>query len=540
MIGETQQLSHDNRTLVRRVNPDKVPGFFTKRLRVAPGQWAIALYGDRVTVLNTGTPAIGGILKPTPRDVVLIEADTFTLHPIVRELMSGDEQLVEADFLVQVNVTNPQALYHFLGDEKNLLTIGDLEGWVAMEVRRLLARVARQYTANDLCYVEAVAKRVAGELRSFLQTYLAPMGLEVAGLHHVTFWRPEDAAKVAELMRRLRERLRDTTLREQFKAIQDVEEFRDALEQVLHERQLRQWLREEELQKVMTDIQEELEQESTQGKKQSDGKTIPLAWAVEERDAAQQRQIMGRWDALLARLGVMKKEECEPSPVDKLDRWVTILRALGTIVFFGTTLLAILMPDLFENPETPRLLTAAIGFFLGILAFISAFWIKRKAKARRILEQEEKALSRLSPERRRAVEQSVRNRIVAVLEQTVSNLQEAWTKAYRRERQDLAKPLRDMARKADRLREDVKASSYAGAILLTARHVEPIDIQPWLDIDENLLVQAEELGELSKGIYENVVMGQWEAVEQTMTQVDLTLQELQSRFAQRDILLKGA
>ena len=209
------------------------------------------------------------------------------------------------------------------------------------------------------------------------------------------------------------------------------------------------------------------------------------------------------------------------------------------MIFFGTTLLAILMPELFENPDTPRLITAAAGFFLGLLAFISAFWIRRKAKARRLLEQQEKALRHMGPDQRVAVERRVRERVAAILEQVESNLQEAWTRAYRRNRQDLAKQLRELSRKAARLRDDLKAASYSRSPLLTRTSVSPEEIQPWLDIDENLLLQGEMLGDLSQNLYQGVATETWEQVAGIATQMDIGLQELQSRLVQRDTLLKG-
>ncbi len=531
MSVERRQHTPTTQVLVRRVDPDTVPGFWVKQWPLAPHQWAVVKADARTRVLKGEKVVLGGLFRPSPKDVGIVEVAAFTLHPYIGDLMSHDDQLVEADFLAQVEVADPEAFYRALGSDRDALTVGDVEGWMAAEVRPLLARAARQYTAHDLAHVDAVAEQVAGEVRSFLQTALAPMGLKVTAVRHVIFRRAEDRVKVAEAMRALRERLRDTALRERLKALRDAAEFRDALEQIAHDLRIRQLFRQEEWEQLSAEVQEEI------GRETQEATTAP---SVETPDEVQKRQVRGRWDALRARLGLLKDEECdEPSPVERLERWVIILRALGTMIFFGTTLLALLMPQLFDNPNTPQLITAAAGFFLGLLAFVSAFWLRRRARARRLSEQREKALSRMGPQQRAAVERRVRERVAAILEQVESNLQEAWTSAYRRNRQDLAKGLRDLARKAARLRDDLKAASYSHAPLLTRTPLAPEEVQPWLDIDENLLVQGETLSDLSQSLYQGVATGAWDDVANIATQMDIGLQELQSRLKQRDTLLKG-
>jgi len=535
MNTKQQANEYAKNILVRRIDPHAVPGFWVKRLRLGPHQWAIVRRAGHIQTVHSRTLTVGGFLQSSPQEVAVVEIGTFSLHPYVGDLMSADDHLMEAEFLVQVKVTDPESLYQTLGAERKVFSLGDLEGWIASEVRGLLSRVVRQYTAHDLTQVDAIAERVAGELRSFLQTDLSPMGLDVLAVRHVIFLRAEDAVKRAEALRRLQEQLRNTEFRARVKEIQDTEEFMDTLEQILHERAIRRLFRREELEDLLTEIKSEEMTNKEESFPQPDS-ALPEA----NRERAKERQVLGRWDALRARLGLLKQEECrEPSSIEKLERWVTLLRALGTIVFFGTTLLAILMPDLFESPEIPRLITAAVGFFLGILAFISALWLKRKVKARRVLEQQEKALAQMNPEQRRQVERLVRERIAAALQRVESNLQEAWTNAYRKNRYDIAKRLRAMAQKTVRLLSDVKEKSHPQASLIADRFVTPDQIQAWLDLNENLLVQADELSDLSARLYQDVVQEHWGTVEDTAQYLEIHLQEVQSRLAQRETLMKG-
>jgi len=522
--------------LVWRVYPADLPGLLGKRLEVRPGQQAVVVRGEEVSVWPVNRYRLGGLFGGYPRDVAIVDTHPVTLHPVLGGLLSGDNQLLEADFLVRVRVIDPRQVYQILGAGRDRLSVGELEGQVAAEVRRFLAAAARRYQADDLCTTTTVSQRISADLRSFLTTYLGSLGLEVEQVTHLSFLPAEDALRRAEAMRRLRERLRDTTLRERLKAVRDEKEFWDAIEQLSHEFEIRTLFRQEELEEIRASVLAEPAAEEAQGEDEG----LDLAQALEQKVTTQQEQVMSRFNHLLKRLGYIRDETCEPSPIARLERWVTVLRALGTIIFFGTTLIALLQPDLFQNPRMPEMLTAAIGLVLGILAFVSAFLINRRAKARRAEERVAKAVARLSPERRRAAEQLVRAQVEAALEGVESNLQEAWTRAYHSVRQDLASPLRRLARSAGDLREEVQAAAHPASPLLTRPQIAPEALQPLLELDEGLLQQAEELVETSQSLHRLVVAQEWDDAENGTHSLEVGLQLLRSQFVQRNALLKGA
>lgn len=473
---------------------------------------------------------LGGILGrimglPCPKRIFLLQGRAFLLHPRVGGLLSGDGVPLEADFLVEVQVSDPVLLVQSFPAEGGFIRPVAVEVQAGEEVAPWFRAQVKSYAADDLCGRRDVAERLAGELRGFLAAWLEPRGLQVKTVRFLSFRLAEDAARLAEAYLNIRQRLRAVSFAERLDEKRAEMAFWDEVKGMEHEYHLSDLMRQEELEAWRDEW-------IAEAKMAAPEERITLSPA-EERAGA-------RIEALLGRLGYKEAEEGEDEAIERLRRWIAILRAAASIIIALTMLLHLLAPDLFKDPKVPRIINLLAGIVLAVTALLSALWLGGRVKRRRDEARRARRWKRLGPERRQALDKIVRERVSVALERVERNLSEAWHRAYRLGMTEVAVELRRLSRRAGELRESLRYVSLADAPLLRERKVSPEALEALLSLDEGWLAQARALAERSQRLFADGVEGRWEAVEGAARRIEIGLQRVQDAYAERRRVLRFA
>ena len=539
-MADEQYRTTDQATgsLAHRIHPDELPGMWAKILEVPSSQRAVTVRGDRIDDLAPGKYQFGGLGHRRPDDITLIRDGPVTLHPAVGGLLSYDDQLLEADFLVQMKVTDPARFYTAVARDREELTPGELAAMVAEEVRGKLDYFVRRHTTEALGHDDAIAERAAGELRGFVAAHLEPMGVEVQGLRYLSFRRAEDAVKRAEALRQLRSRLRESQVKDRLAAIQSRADFLDTVKQIAHEYGLRDQLRQEEWEMLVAEVWDEERIEAGE-LAQPQGRRV--AESLDAKLASLEDQLVARFEALLRKVGYEGPADERINAIEEtiknLERWIDILRVLSMFIIFGTTLLTIFMPEFFADDRLPRIITSVAGLILAILAFASALWLRGKVKEHRQTARAEKAQRQVKRAQRQAAERLVRARVAGALHQVESNLDQAWTRAYRGPDKDAAADLRRLRDLTRDLQEEVKAANYWTSAYLTQKRVPAEQLQAVLEIDEGLLARTDALTPTSQDLHHQVVEHGSKDLKAGMRSLEVGLQELRAQFIERTALV---
>lgn len=531
-------------TLATRVDPDELAGLWTKTLEVPSDRRGVAVWDDEADVLEPRTHRFAGFgNRPRPNDITLIQDGPITLHPTIGGLLSGDDDLLEAECLIKVRISEPVRFYTALARDHEVLTSGELAAMVAGEAQSMLQGIARRYSAEALCRDDSVAEAAAGELRGFVAAYLEPMGIEVEALRYLHFRRAEDAVTRAEAFRRLRSKLRDTEVRERLDAIQTRADFVDTVKQIAYEQGLRDRFRRDEVEMLADEIWDEEVpgSPSSPAAPASDGRRP--AESLDTKLETLEDQLVARFEALLRKVGYEGAEDARvqaiEETIERLRRWITILRALGMIVIFGTTLATVFVPDFFVDDNLPRIITSVAGLIVAILMFASAMWLHGRVKAHRRAIREAKTKREITPAERKAAERLVRARVNGALQQTESNLERAWTRAYRDAGTDRKaavdlRRLRDMVRD---LQQEVETANYATSRFLSQDRVPAERLQALLETEEGLLARAQALSEASRELHRQVVEDGTDGLDARLNSLEVNLQRLETQFIERTAMV---
>jgi len=518
--------------IYHRLSPDELPGWWARRVEVGEGQRAVLVQeGGELKVLPPGRHLVGGLLaslrgQGRVRDVAIIGRMEFPLHLSVGGLLTGDGELVEADFLLRLRIADPAAFYHAFAKDREALTTADLAALIAEKAESPLKGAVRHYIARDLRYTDQVACRIAADLSGFLASCMEPAGLKLEGLGFLAFFTAEEAVKRAQALRSLRHALRSEEMKERIQAARSEKELQDILKQLEHEYRLRDLFRREELESIREEILA-----------QGVGDVEAFDRVLQKRLGELQESLLVRFDKLLRRLGF---EEKKPDRLKKLGRWVNILKAMGYIIISVTTLLTVFMPEFFEDPRLPRIITATVGLFLAIIAILSSFWMERRVKrGREEALRAQVGMRRANPPRKRALERLVRARVEGELEKASLSLKEAWTKAYRGALRPLSTPLRTFERELADFREEVRAAHYEVSKYLDGPGVLPDQFLAVLELDEGILELSRRLAERGEALYRGVMEGREDAVREGLQEMEVDLQMLRNRFKERGAILKA-
>ncbi len=558
MMNDTQSPADGQGTevLVRRVHPENLPGVITKTLDVGPGQQGIVVRRGQATVLGPGRHRVGWAWGGLPDDIGLVDTRPAYLVPEVSGVFSGDKQALVANLLVRVQASDPVRLFQALDESRTYLTVGELAGRLASSIAAPLAAAARQFVAGDLCGSETVAQQIGAAIHGPARAYLESAGLALLEAGRPSFVTQEEAVRRVEAIHRLRNDLQKAEVRARLEAARTEREFQDTLRQIEHEYGLRDALRQDELAEVRREMAgpppaEEPKPVAGEKKPLAEerkptppevGKAVDqLVKALDKKLASQQEQLLGRFEEMLKKAGYKEpKDEKRDAVIEELRRWVNILRAVGSIIVLGTTLAYTVMPQLFADPRLPQIITCVVGIVLAVIAFVWSFWYEGKARARRRENLARAEEDRLSPARRLAAMQMVNAEVAGHLGRVRSNLEEAWTRAFRSPLQNLATALRSLAKAVPDLQDELRASTYAQSTLLARKQVNLDDLRRILDLNDALLQQAQDAADTSQTMYRRVVEDMPGDVEVQARKLEIALQDLRNMIIKRNALLKGA
>jgi hypothetical protein len=137
---------------------EDLPGRWVKRVEVPPDGVAVA--EDRTgstRLLEGASPPVGGgwyrLTHPSAPNyaaVGVIKARTLTLHPSVTNLLSADGQLAAADWLVALELTDPELLYRQLIRPAEVIPVTRLALNLAAHADSKVRALAKQYLLQDL------------------------------------------------------------------------------------------------------------------------------------------------------------------------------------------------------------------------------------------------------------------------------------------------------------------------------------------------------------------------------------------------------
>lgn len=528
-------------TLARRLHPDELPGWWGKTLEVPADRQAVTVWDDHTDVLKPRSYTFAGLGRSRPDDIALVYDGPITLRPTIGGLLSADDQLLEAEFQVQAQVTDPARFYTAVARGYEELTLGELSAMVAAEVEKRLQNLARRYTTDVLCQDDSVASKVAGDLRGFVAAYLEPLGVAVRGLRHVTFRRAEDAVKRAEVLAQLRSRLRESQIKERLGAVQSRADFIDAVEQIAHEQDLRDLFRQEEWEMLAGQVWDE---EFAAAGESAVANGRQAAASLDEKLAVLEDQLVARFEILLRKVGYETPEEhthlqAIEDTIKDLERWITVLRSLGMFIIFGTALITFFMPEFFPDDRLPRIITSMAGLILALLSFASALWLHGQVKGHRHTLRTAKSQKEVKPAQRQAAERLVRTRVTGALQQVDSNLEQAWLRAYEGAARDMATQLRKLRNKTRDLQEEIENANYVASTYLTQDKIPTGQLQAMLEIDEGLLTRTDVLTQASQELYRKAGEDNLENLKPDIKSLEDSLQDLRTQFIQRIALVRG-
>jgi hypothetical protein len=148
-------------------------------------------------------------------------------------LLSGDNELLDASLLCQVEVTDPPRFFTELVIPQGQVDSGLIDLSEVLSIETIGALAAR-YAARDL--VSGLStQRLATELFNVLQPALSGLGLRLVNLQWIVFWRAEKRVEIAEKAQALDDRLKELVLDKEMAALERQAKREDFIRQFQEE-----------------------------------------------------------------------------------------------------------------------------------------------------------------------------------------------------------------------------------------------------------------------------------------------------------------
>ena len=222
--------------LARAYKLKDLAGRLGKYLEVPPGRRGITISsnGD-VSTFSPGRhrvlSAVGRLLgRAAAFRAGVIRDGSFTAWVKAENLLSGDDELVDASLLCEVEIVDeerfftqqvlPRRVIH-----GNSIDISSEAGW------ELFGALIRRYAVADLIH-GAPTEHMLPQIRAGLDPILVDQGLQLGYLQMLSFWRTEDRALAAEKALVFKDRLRDAELEEKMARIETETQFDDFVRQL--------------------------------------------------------------------------------------------------------------------------------------------------------------------------------------------------------------------------------------------------------------------------------------------------------------------
>lgn len=258
---------------------------------------------------------------------------------------------------------------------------------------------------------------------------------------------------------------------------------------------------------------------------------LPLLAVPAEEQSAVSRAA-GLVETAIRRLGHRAEEE----PAKAGTSWIVqTLRVLGYMLIGSAALFNILWPGS-EEQLSVRVISSLASLILAVAAIFSSEWVNRHLRLR---ARRERIQAPFRPSWRQELNRLATVQMAGALEQACRHLEEAWGRAFKSGRHELATAVRQVARAMASAQEEIARTAEASAGLLT-RPAPPLEIlEAWVYLDQRLLAQLQELAGRSQQLFEQATEGRWAEVEAESRQVERALEQARGEIVRRRALLEA-
>lgn len=516
--------------LVAYINPEEASGQKRRQFIVPEQYWAVVQDRQGMQVLPAGTHTLlsawdtflGRFVPP----VWLMPQGALTMQPVVANLLSYDQQMMEADMLIQARIFDPLRLWQELVTGQRSLERQQVEQELSRRLQPVLRKQVRQYLPVALQHQSQPADEILRAITPSLRALLESWGLELLAVTHLGV-RP--ALEVAEIQRQ-----------------------RQAIEQRLADLRLQGQIDELERDVILQQVRDDM------GLGLSDADQVRIQMLSEERNALEalihvlqerlERLESGVTQRLDALAGTPPEAVAAPAQVvsangtaERLSNWVAVLRVIAAGVAFFFTFATIFYPERFPDDTWPRLIVASVGLVLALLALFASWLVRRQLRRHRsqAAERRSRAEERAVYQQHIDQEQGVRCYLEQRLRQVSSNCQQAWQRVYEHDL-DLATALRKHGSEAyTGLADQVQAADYRTSHFLSQSAASLDDLVQMLALSQGVLAQAQQMVELSQAVYNaaSVTSPDLTVVRRGCEQLDQGRMAIANRFAEREQFL---
>lgn len=191
-------------------SPLELRGWLKKSVAIPPGKTGIALYRNGKT--RTLTPGKTLLLNPFTRLrgdgigmlVGYVPSDPFKLAARYENLLTGDDELLDVNLLLEVRVIDPAIFFSSV-----VVPVGEvieLPDFGSQPIHDSLERVVSQYEREDILR-RIPSDRLSSEVRAAIQPGMSGFGLELHSIFHLFFKRSEDRLVTEEKLAALESRV---------------------------------------------------------------------------------------------------------------------------------------------------------------------------------------------------------------------------------------------------------------------------------------------------------------------------------------------
>ena len=528
---------NENQTYLARANTLKdLPGRLGKYLEVPPGRRGITISSNGE--IQTFGPGRHRVMSGSGRllgrgaafQAGIIPGESFTARVKAENLLSGDDELLDASLLCEVEIVDPARFFtrQVLPRQVihgNSLDLSSESGW------ELLGALARRYEAADLVH-GAPTERILPQIRAGLGPLLMDQGLQLGNIQLLTFWRIEDRALAAEKALAFQDRLRDVELEEKMAQIETEAQFDDFVHQ------------------LEPDMEEKIglhpvEIEDTDAAAEGEGKFISIldsfrTW-INFESKKDERGRHFRIDGLFRRLG--KKKEAPAKGRRRPERWWlprVIWMGFVIVAAYGLTRLVNWIAGAAESGARWEFYLTIWGFAAIVIfeSLRSLFQKREEFEEVHWAEPGATFVDDLVGQDRVQADGLIRNQCDSDLHNAQDMLNDLRSRAYKNGAEELALQIRSLEKKFHRTREELMNPNIGVPPYVTDLKVSRRMWDDLLDYDEQLLVRASALSEDVQALQQEYAQGA-EITPEKLNQLEGRLDAFLHNFKNRNQALKA-